>query len=60
MKLNAEEVRKEAEAEIRKEARDEAKKKLVGLYRRKAAAEEVVKHVEREIAVALAEIGEGA
>lgn len=55
----ADEIRKQAEAEVAKENADKAKEKIKGLYRRKAQAEEVVRGIDRDIEVALAEIAAG-
>lgn len=56
----AESIRREAEDEVRKEQSEAAKKALVALYKRKAQAEEVVRGVDREIALTLEKIDSGA
>jgi hypothetical protein len=52
-------VQEEAEAEVRKEQTDAAKDKLKTLIRKKAAAQQVLHNIEREIADAYAELGKG-
>lgn len=59
-KLSTADIKQQAEAEVRKEQGEKAKEKIKTLLRRKAAAEEVVKGIDREIEVALAEIEAGA
>lgn len=55
----AESIRREAEAEVQREQSEAAKKALVALYKRKAAAEEVVRGVEREIELTIEKINAG-
>ncbi len=55
----AEKIQHDAESEIAKERGEHAKNILKGLYRKRDAAKKVVVHIEKEIADALAAIGEG-
>lgn len=52
-------LKEEARAEVNKEAAERAKKALVAKMREKAAAEKIVRNIEREIADLEASIADG-
>lgn len=57
--LDANKVKEEAEAEVREEQTKAAKEKIKILLRKKSQAKLVLDNIEREIADAYAEIGQG-
>lgn len=56
--IDVKKVKEEAEKELREEKMKAAKERIKSLLRKKDAAEQVLKNIERELADGYAELGE--